>query len=88
MQKEHLRVVEGRLIEQLFLVEVRSIDPLVGWDLSYIWDAYCTPTLGMTTTCGSLAFQGAQATRNATVVDMMPSEGMIVLGNANILGCA
>ncbi|KIX07669.1 uncharacterized protein Z518_02323 [Rhinocladiella mackenziei CBS 650.93] len=47
-------------------------------------DVYCTPDLGMPTTCGSFALAKAKAKSNAKIVDALLATGMIVIGKANL----
>ncbi|KAK3185859.1 hypothetical protein K4F52_005313 [Lecanicillium sp. MT-2017a] len=48
-------------------------------------DCFTTASdLGMSTTCGSLAFVGAKASRNSTIVQRMIDAGLIVLAKANM----
>lgn len=47
-------------------------------------DAYLTPSLGMDTTCGSLALKGQIATRDAAAVEQLRRAGMIVIAKANM----
>jgi amidase len=42
------------------------------------------PCLGLDTTAGSWAFVGAEAKRNATIVDRLTQAGVIVIGKANM----
>ncbi|KAJ2968140.1 hypothetical protein NQ176_g9322 [Zarea fungicola] len=48
-------------------------------------DCFTTASdLGMTTTCGSLAFVGAKTSKNATIVQRMIDGGLIILAKANM----
>ncbi len=44
----------------------------------------CTPSLGMETTCGSFALNGAKALKDAAVVDLLIKAGMIVIAKTNL----
>jgi amidase len=41
-------------------------------------------SLGMDTTCGTVALRGAKPPRNAAIVDLLVKEGAIILGKANL----
>ncbi|RMD44482.1 hypothetical protein DV735_g655, partial [Chaetothyriales sp. CBS 134920] len=47
-------------------------------------DVYNTPSLGMDTTCGSLALNDRKAKGDATIVTKMLQQGMIIIGKANL----
>ena len=50
-----------------------------------IKDVFWThPSLGMDTTCGTVALRGAKPPRNAAIVDLLVKEGAIILGKANL----
>jgi len=42
------------------------------------------PSLGMDTTCGTVALRGARPRRNAVVIDKLIEAGMIVIGKASL----
>jgi Asp-tRNA(Asn)/Glu-tRNA(Gln) amidotransferase A subunit family amidase len=47
-------------------------------------DVFNTPTLGMATTCGSLAFKDMKATSNAEAVGLLLTAGLIIIGKTNL----
>ena len=53
--------------------------------LSGSQDLICTPSLGMKTTCGSLAFKDLNAAQDANMIEMLQRAGAIIIGKANLL---